>query len=132
MVDNGRTKTMVIPCQKNVRHVFMYSTDKYQKGVPGAVHYCGIRVDYPSKPKFSPSCRLFWSKKNDIKNISPCPLIVRTFGARRIYLFKIVVYHIFDYPKGLISHKIDINGSFLERIKLISKVRQKSKYPYKW
>ena len=131
-MDNIRTKMMVGPCPKNRATCFYGFLRSILKSAPGAVHYCGIRVDYPSKPKFSPSCRLFWSKKNDIKNISPCPLIVRTFGAKRIYLFKIVVYHIFDYPKGLISHKIDINGSFSERIKLISKVRQKSKYPYKW
>ena len=30
-VENTRTNTMVTPCQKNARHVFMFSSDQYKK-----------------------------------------------------------------------------------------------------
>ena len=30
-IENSRTKTMVTRCQKNARHVFMFSSDKYKK-----------------------------------------------------------------------------------------------------
>ena len=34
---------------------------------------------------------------------------------------KRIVYRIFDYTKGLISHKIDITGYFSKQIKVIYK-----------
>ena len=39
-LDKVRTETMVKLCQKNARHVLIYSTDKYIKSTLGAVQYC--------------------------------------------------------------------------------------------
>ena len=45
LVDNVRTKTMVKPCQKNLRHVFMFSLYQYKKSAPGMVQHCRLRMD---------------------------------------------------------------------------------------
>ena len=56
MLDDVKTKTMMTPCQKNERHVFMYSTDQYKESTPGAAQYCRIRVDYLRKMRFPSRC----------------------------------------------------------------------------
>ena len=48
-VDNVRTNTMVTPCQKNARYVFMLSLYQYLKSTPGAVQYYRISVEYLSQ-----------------------------------------------------------------------------------
>ena len=62
-VDNTRTNTMVAPCQKNARHVFMYSTDQYKKA---------------HQEWFSTACYMWttWARQNfhpAVENIGPLP-----------------------------------------------------------
>ena len=59
-VKNVRTKTMVTPCQDNCAKCVYVLFRSILKSAPVAVQYYRLRVDYLSKTKFPPICRLFW------------------------------------------------------------------------